>query len=101
VMEGDYEDTALPPASYDGAYALESSCHARGADTGALLAEAHRLLRPGGCLVVADGFLGSGRFANALQQRIYRRLCECWVIDELGELHLFTARLEQLGFAEI
>jgi cyclopropane fatty-acyl-phospholipid synthase-like methyltransferase len=101
VIEGDYEDTILPRSSYDGAYALESSCHAHGADKGALLAEAHRLLRPGGRLVVADGFLKGDRFASALQQRIYRKLCECWVIEELGQLHLFTARLEQLGFTHI
>jgi len=101
VIEGDYEDTILPRNSYDGVYALESSCHARGADKGALLAEAHRLLRHGGRLVVADGFLGGDRFVSALQQRIYRKLCECWVIEELGQLHLFTARLEQLGFMDI
>ena len=101
VIEGDYEDTMLPGASYDGVYALESSCHAHGADKGALLAEAYRLLRPGGRLVVADGFLSTGRFANALQQRIYRKLCECWVIEELAQLHRFTARLEQLGFTNI
>ena len=101
IIEGDYENTILPRSSYDGAYALESSCHAHGADKGALLAEAHRLLRPGGRLVVADGFLVGDRFASALQQRIYRKLCECWVIEELGQLDLFTARLKQLGFADI
>ncbi|HTB12095.1 MAG TPA: methyltransferase domain-containing protein [Bryobacteraceae bacterium] len=101
VIEGDYEDTNLPRSSYDGVYALESSCHAHGADKGALLAEAHRLLRRGRHLVVADGFLAGGRFSSVLQQRIYRKLCECWVIEELGELHLFTARLEQLGFTDI
>ena len=101
VIEGDYEETPLLSGSYDGVYALESSCHAHGADKGALLAEAHRLLRPGGRLVVADGFLGGGRFVSRLQERIYRKLCECWVIDQLGRLDLFTARLEQLGFAEI
>jgi cyclopropane fatty-acyl-phospholipid synthase-like methyltransferase len=101
VVEGDYEDTILPSSSYDGVYALESSCHAHGADKGALLAEAHRLLRPGGRFVVADGFLAGDRFASRLHQRIYRKLCECWVIEELGQLHLFTARLEQLGFAAV
>jgi MPBQ/MSBQ methyltransferase len=101
VLEADYEDTLLPGRSYDGAYAIESSCHAHGADKGALLAEAHRLLRPGGRLVVADGFLTDCRFASAIQERIHRKLSECWVIEELGQLDLFTARLEQLGFAEI
>lgn len=101
VIEGDYENTILPGSSYDGAYAIESSCYAHGADKGALLTEAHRLLRPGGRLVVVDGFLGGGGFSNALQQRIYHKLCECWVIEEFGQLRPFAARLDQLGFADI
>ncbi len=101
ILEGDYQDTRLPAASFDAVYALESSCHARGSDKGALLAEAHRLLRSGGRLVVADGFLASRRFANPLQQRIYRKLCECWVIEELAQLAPFTARLAQLGFTDL
>jgi len=102
VIEGDYEDGALlASSSFDGVYALESSCHAHGADKGALLEQAHRLLRPGGRLVVSDGFLASGCFVNGLQERIYRKLCECWVIEELAQLDRFTARLGQLGFREI
>jgi len=101
VMQGDYEDTQLPRGTYDGVYALESSCHAHGPDKGALLAEAHGLLRPGGRLVVVDGFLASDRFASAMQERIYRKLCTCWVIEELAQLQRFTVRLEQLGFTDI
>ena len=101
VIEGDYEDTGLPSDSYDGVYALESSCHAHGSDKGRLLAEAHRLLRPGGRLVVADGFLASDSFAHPLQHRIYRKLCDCWVIEELAQLHRFAARLRELGFKDI
>lgn len=102
VIEGDYEDAALlRSCGYDGVYALESSCHAHGADKGVLLAEAHRLLRPGGRLVVADGFLANDHFPSRPQRRIYQKLCECWVIEELAQLDRFTARLEQLGFREI
>jgi MPBQ/MSBQ methyltransferase len=102
LVEGDYEDaTLLPGSSYDGVYMLESSCHAHGADKGMLLKQAHRLLRPGGRIIVADGFLASSGFVSGLQKRIYRKLCECWVIEELAQLQLFTARVEQLGFTAI
>jgi cyclopropane fatty-acyl-phospholipid synthase-like methyltransferase len=100
ILQGNYEATTLPRASYDGVYALESGCHAHGADKAQLLAEAHRLLHPGGRLVVADGFL-TNRFAASLQQRIYRKLCECWVVEEFAHLDRFTATLQRLGFTNI
>jgi len=102
VVEGDYEDAPLLPGdTFDGLYALESSCHAHGSDKGLLLREVHRVLRPGGRIVVADGFLTGGRFISGLQKRIYRKLCECWVIEELAQLDAFTSRLERLGFRDI
>ncbi|MES1258927.1 MAG: methyltransferase domain-containing protein, partial [Acidobacteriota bacterium] len=101
ILEGDYEDTILPRAQYDGVYALESSCYAHGADKRGLLRETYRLLRPGGRLVVTDGFLTRRGFVSALQQRIYRKLCECWVIDDFAELDAFTDALQQLGFIDI
>jgi cyclopropane fatty-acyl-phospholipid synthase-like methyltransferase len=101
ILEGDYENTPLSGSSHDGVYALESGCHARGADKAVLLREVHRLLRPSGRLVVTDGFLVSPRFLTHLQERIYRKLCECWVIQELAQLPLFLTRLEQIGFREI
>jgi SAM-dependent methyltransferase len=101
IMEGDYQRTNLPAASFDAAYAIESSCHAYGADKAGLLFEAHRLLRPGGRLVVADGFLEKSRFAARWQESVYRKLCECWVIEELAQLRLFTARMARLGFIAI
>lgn len=101
VVQGDYQDTVLPRAQYHGVYALESSCHAKGADKGALIAEAFRLLRPGGRFVVADGFLASSHFATAVQQRIYKRLCECWVIEELGQVDKFVDAMRAAGFVDV
>ncbi len=101
LVLGDYQQTSLPSAAFNGIYALESSCHARGAGKTSLLAEAYRLLRPGGRLVIADGFLRSGAPLGSLQQSIYRKLCDCWVIETLGELDLVLAEMRRLGFSDI
>jgi ubiquinone/menaquinone biosynthesis C-methylase UbiE len=97
---GNYEHTQYPSASFDAVYAIESSCYAHGTNKSAFLHEAHRLLRPGGRIVVADGFLGSGKLRGP-QKSIFRKLCECWVIDTLGEVVQFTSELERLGFSNI
>lgn len=97
---GNYEHTAQPPQSFDAILAIESSCYARGANKAAFLKEAHRLLRPGGRLVIADGFLGPGKL-RGLQKSFFRRLCDCWVIDTLGEIAAVTAELERVGFEQI
>jgi MPBQ/MSBQ methyltransferase len=97
---GDYEHTTFPSASFDAVYALESSCYAHGANKSVFLQEVHRLLRPGGRIVVADGFLGPGKLRGP-QQSIYRKLCDCWVIDNLGEVALVTREMERIGFRDI
>jgi SAM-dependent methyltransferase len=101
LVLGDYEHAPFSSASFDAAYALESSCYAHSPNKAAFLAEARRLLRPGGRLAVADGFLLHPPPRRGLQHAIYRRLCDCWVIETLGEIHPFTAELERLRFHDI
>jgi len=97
---GDYEQTQFPSTSFDAVYAIESSCYARAANKAAFLREAHRILRPGGRIVVADGFLGPGKLRGP-QQRICRTLCDCWAIDTLGQIEAFTSQLRHIGFRDI
>jgi ubiquinone/menaquinone biosynthesis C-methylase UbiE len=97
---GDYEHTTQPSESFDAVYAIESSCYAHGANKSAFLQEAHRLLRPGGRIAVADGFLGRGKLRGP-QKQIFKKLCECWVIDTLGEVDQFIRELERMGFRDI
>jgi MPBQ/MSBQ methyltransferase len=100
LTPSDYEHTTYPSASFDAVYAIESSCYAHGANKSALLQESYRLLRPGGRIVVADGFIGPGKLRGP-QKQILRRLCDCWVIDTLGEIDEFARELKHVGFGDI
>jgi ubiquinone/menaquinone biosynthesis C-methylase UbiE len=101
IAQLDYEKTQLPSSSFDAAYAIESACYAHGAEKAAFLKEAKRLLRPGGRLVMVDGFMRSSSCMHAMQRRIFDKLCECWVIESWGELDLLKAELGMLGFRDI
>jgi MPBQ/MSBQ methyltransferase len=95
-----YEHTQFPSETFDAVYAIESSCYGTGTSKSRLIVEAHRLLRPGGRIAVADGFIGPGKLRGP-QMRIYRRLCDCWVIETLGEIVPFVRELEHAGFCDI
>lgn len=101
IAQLDYEKTRLPSASFDAAYAIESACYAHGPNKAAFLKEANRLLRPGGRLVIVDGFMRSSNDMHPPQRRIFDKLCECWVIESWGELDRVELELRLLGFRDI
>ena len=96
----DYEHTGFSSESFDAVYGIESSCYGTHRDKSRLIREAHRLLRPGGRFVVADGFLGPGKLRGP-QRVIYRRLCDCWAIETLGAINSFMRELERAGFRDV
>jgi cyclopropane fatty-acyl-phospholipid synthase-like methyltransferase len=89
----DFARTAFADATFDGIVAIESFCHAeRKVD---VLAEAHRLLRPGGRLVVADGFRADDR--PLADDARYRALCHGMALPGLAGAADLVAQLGAAG----
>jgi SAM-dependent methyltransferase len=101
LFVGDYTRAPLASGSYDAAYAIESACHDRGYAKLGFIREAARLLRPGGRLVLADGFLRHTGPMNPLLAWCYGRVCANWALETFANLGAFTSALAEHGFTEI
>jgi cyclopropane fatty-acyl-phospholipid synthase-like methyltransferase len=94
---GDYMRTGFPDRSFDGIFAIESVCYAEPKER--FLAEAFRLLRPGGRLVVCDGFLS--RRVPAQERRDYERFLDGFELQNLATIARFTKDMRRVGFTRI
>lgn len=94
----DFCQTPFADAAFDVVWALESSCHAL--NKGDFLREAWRVLKPGGRVVVCDGFLLQRQF-NAQQWQAVLTCLNGWAVPNLCSRDEFSQLLAQQGFAEI
>jgi cyclopropane fatty-acyl-phospholipid synthase-like methyltransferase len=92
----DYVATGYPEASFEVAWAMESLCHAP--DKAAFYREMHRVLAPGGRLVVAE-YMRTRRDIAAADERRMRQWCDGWVMPDLltGSEHSDAARAAGFG----
>lgn len=102
ILNGDY--TALPFAtdSADGAFAVESSCHAEGAGKVRVIKEMARILKSGGRFVVADCFIKNPEKPfHPLMNRCYQAICQNWMLPEMPTLDRFVQALAANGMRDI
>lgn len=92
----DYSATNFPDASFDVVWGCESICYAD--DKEKFIKEAFRLLKPGGRLVVADGFVTD--FANN-ENPIIRQWAEGWQVNYLESPERFQNFMQATGFTDI
>jgi tocopherol O-methyltransferase len=94
----DFCATGLADESFDVVWALENACYAE--DPRAFLAECHRLLRPGGRLIVADRFLTRDELADD-EERIVTRWRRGWAIPGVASIARFRQWLGEAGFRAV
>jgi tocopherol O-methyltransferase len=94
----DYLDTPYPDASFDVVWAQESVAHTEHKD--AFLAEAFRLLRPGGRLIVVDFFRWRRPYAELDERQLLGTLAD-WASPDLSTVDEFDAWTQQAGFVDI
>jgi len=96
----DYCAMPFTSGSFDGAYAIESSCYAPGEDKRAFIDEAFRVLKPGARLVIADGFRKCYR-SSRLFEKAYQSVCNGWFLGNFAHVGEFTRALGEAGFVDI
>ncbi len=94
----DYAATGLADGTFDVVWALESVCYAE--DKAAFVREAYRLLRPGGRLVLADGFATRDSYGG-VHRRVMDSWLHSWAVRSLATPQAFAGYLKAAGFRAV
>jgi cyclopropane fatty-acyl-phospholipid synthase-like methyltransferase len=94
----DYCRTAFADETFDVVWAQESVCHAD--DKAAFLAEASRLLRPGGRLVMAE-YVRTSRTNTGDDERLLASWLRAWAIPSLATAEDLARWAEDAAFEEV
>ncbi len=94
---GDYQRLAFADSSFDLVFAIECFCYAR--DLSEVLAEAYRVLRPGGRLVLTDGFRRPGLETLAPAMQVAAQLVELSMnVEQFWDIGTFVQTAQNAGF---
>jgi tocopherol O-methyltransferase len=94
----DFHTTGLASGSFDAIWALESLCHS--SQPAAFFAEARRLLRTGGRLIIADRFLLAAA-GNSNEQQVLRNWMRDWAMPALLSSSAACELAREHGFCEV
>ena len=97
-MVGDYTHTKFPDKSFDVVWAIESVCHAK--EKLDFIKESYRILKPGGCLIVSDGFIKKRKITDS-EKELIRKWLMGWKVPSLEYMDQFIEKMKSVGFKNI
>ncbi|CAM5484658.1 methyltransferase domain-containing protein [Streptomyces pilosus] len=98
-VEADFTDTGLPDASHTVVWALESVVHVD--DKEAFVREAHRVLAPGGRLMIAEYLVREDPAPAPADEEELRTWCEGWAMPGLLTGTEYERLLRKQGFEDV
>ena len=100
IVKENYNDTSFQDNTFDSAIAIESFCHSGHSIES--LKEAHRILKSGGRLVIADAFLKKEPSELCKGSKLaYHNLCDHWSLKKLETPQKMKQHLQKIGFTRI
>ena len=93
----DYNKLEIPDKSADGAWFLESLCHAENKESA--IKEVARVLKPGARLIICDGMRRRPcRKMSFLGRKLYRVVCNHWAVPDFPDRNLLILTAQRSGF---
>ncbi len=100
-INGDFTQLPIKPNSYDVIWAIESSCHAP--DKARWVKDMFSILKPGGRLIVADGFCAEGVNGTSGSSSFspYNKFLKGWAVPNLASPQSFLSYFNNAGFSSV
>lgn len=94
----DYSNTSFPDNYFDAVFGIESVCYAYPKKD--FLKEAIRILKPGGKILIRDGYCNRKPKSDS-EQALIRKFCDGWKLKELIEWREMRKQIRASGFVDI